>query len=312
MGNWGLPEEQDYDFLYRSRFKWDFQALETFMELTRLLLETPDFVNDLELLYAEAPASVQIMRFDIVWGYIPPDTDWHPRLSDLILPHDGATNVTPGDISQVEQRYSASWQTAQSLVGHDHPWLKQVDSAVHKWGLLARWGPGVLLEMMVDWEARKRRINGESPEEMPFFELTWNMRRVPHLPSDCPVAYPPTLSPGMSDQQWNEEVEKYRLEGLAVLKNWRRSLPNSEIWKASYSEMTRHTSWLFRRITPPYLTPVMQAEEYSEISTRAIENGIRKTAKLRRLRVSPGVRHARKARGLDRKPRRPKGATGYL
>ena len=205
------------------------------------------------------------------------------------------------NITGIEDRYDSSWQAVIELIGSDHPWLGKVEDVVKRWGLLAVWGPGVVVETMVDQDGRKRRSEGEDSVQMPYFEMTWNIRRIPVVDDMFPI-FPPAACPGMTDEQWNQDVEEFRREGLSRLRAYRTNLPKFEVWSARYSEMEQHVEWLFRRITPPYLTPVNQA--YEGLSIHTIEIGIRKTARLLGLRVSPGVRGPRKLRGLERQERK--------
>ena len=280
-----------------ARFGWNFQALETFLELTGLHLKSPDFLEELEALYVNAPEPVKDMKFDMVWGA----KDGRIGVAELFVPLEGATLAVPANITGIEDRYDSSWQAVIELIGSDHPWLGKVEDVVKRWGLLAVWGPGVVVETMVDQDGRKRRSEGEDSVQMPYFEMTWNIRRIPVVDDMFPIS-PPAAYPGMTDEQWNQDVEEFRKEGLSRLRAYRTNLPKFEVWSARYSEMEQHVEWLFRRITPPYLTPVNQA--YEGLSIHTIEIGIRKTARLLGLRVSPGVRGPRKLRGLERQERK--------
>ena len=97
----------------------------------------------------------------------------------------------------------------------------------------------------------------------------------------------------MSDAEWNEEVERYRKEGLDNLSESRRTLRQSSVWRARLTEIKQHVEWLFRRITLPYPLPEQMVEDYPGVSVYTIRTANMKTAKLLGLEIPRGRRRVR-------------------
>ena len=295
------PSLRDASHQAYPRFDWDFQALDAFLDLIRRYLASEGFTEDLRLLHSTAPRSVPTLRIDPFRGPIPKGSRRQPSVVDLFLPFTDTYRGTPGDVSVIERRYSLTSRRVTKDLGEEHPWLAEVEKARFKWGLRAAWGVGALIEMMLDEARRMERSKGKVPPDMPLFDINWSVRRLPHVVAESMFSFTvPDPRPGMTDEQWRDDMKQYTDEGLQVLKLYREYLLNVPKWRARYSQMQQHVEWLFMRITPPYKTPVVIATDFPHKETTTISAGISKVAKMLGLRISPGVKGPRKTWGLDR------------
>ena len=276
------------------RYGWDFEAVDAFVELSTLYMGCSEFLQDVRSLRRDAPERFKKLGIDPLFGVIPEDEEYFPSHLDIALPFKGKADPYPGDIAQVTERYEATWHSMTSFLDPDDRWLRRVEEAVDDWGLRASWGPGAFLEMMVESEVLRRRAKGDVPEAFRGLATTWMVRRTPKPFMGEPFLFAPNVRPGMTDAQWNEEVEEFRLEGLRILKQWRDALSNTGLWRARPLRMRMHVEWLFRRITPPYLLPENLVKYHSDVSVHAVRAANRKTAKLLGLEIPSGTRRSKK------------------
>ena len=283
----------------KPRFGWDFQCLEAFALLTERYLKDPRFQIALDSLFTSAPDALKQLHINPVWGVV--DPEHQIQLADVFLPLPGATHGLPGDYGQLALRYQATWESCQPLLPPGSDWAAQVERTRIEWGLRCDWGTGALIEMMFDQHWRQRRANDNDLDGgAPFGWFTQQVRLLPGIDLDGWMTGPPWPSPGISDKQWSADVERFKQEGLSILRFWRQHQREIRLWRATYTELRQHVDWLFVRITPPHPTPTQIVNQTPGWSTDAVSSGIGKAARLLRITLPKGVRGKRSTLGLAR------------
>ena len=293
-----------------SRFNWDFEATDAFVLLHSHFVASASFVSALSTLFESSPKTFKSLRFSAFDGHIP-DNGSEPSILDLLVPSDDTKHGVPGDITHVTNRYRAIEAVVRKEVGDEDDWFRKIEKAKSEWGLNSPWGFGWLLETCSEQHMSSERAESQMTTDddlWTFFNTPLIMRTVPNRIKGTPELRRPWLRPGMTNEEWKQEIARYEHDGLRVLDHWRKVLPDSELWGANPTRLSEHVKWLFLRITPPYLSPFkiseMEPKDGEKISESAVKAANGKTAALLNLRISPGMRRQQAKQGLSRSKRR--------
>ncbi|MBI4310222.1 MAG: hypothetical protein HY681_00455 [Chloroflexi bacterium] len=282
----------------KATFNWDFQAWQAFHTLGEHYLRDQSFLAELEALADSMPPIP-------MGGLLPDDPEEDlPSIADLVLK--GGVEPGPDGFNRMAKYYIDTGRRFQQHY-QDHPWLGNAKSVAERWGLYkpgrphtygAAWGLGLLLAMLFELRFLRGPVRvGDRPASYDLWgSIEHYETRLPNLLLNrysWDAERPPRPLPGMTKEQWNRDVARWKRAGLVEIENYRNELPNVPLWKASYREMVRDVAWLYERITPPYRTPQELALR-DGVGQRLVEDAIGKASTLIGLRISPGVQRPHK------------------
>ena len=147
------------------RFAWDHVALDLYIELCRQLSSDDRFCDDMDQLITEAPPAALEVRYS---PYTGKSMDEPPYL-DMLMEGPQAGDA----LRFIETRNMRIWASVEACVGADRPWLDLARRVAKDWQLDGtRWGPGMIVDELLDRRSRLARQQGETDALfMPAYEM---------------------------------------------------------------------------------------------------------------------------------------------
>jgi hypothetical protein len=280
------------------RYGFDFQDLNAYGHLCHRYMSDQRFIGALDILLKGIPKELKRDEESSK----DQSKNRRKRLSVVDLYHPRGP-YGPLAFDALVERFRSAWTDVKGYFGEDDDWVRSIGGVAREWGLRASWGEGALLAWMYERHFMKERAEGETELALPdygFLELDFRIMpkvEISHVPA--PVAPRPSL--GMSIREWRQRVKEYREDGERYLAHYREVLKGSPYCGVASEELERDVEWLFKRITPPYRTPVELAYDAQEVDSEyTVKGAITKAAKLLGIRVPRG-RTPKKRRRSRRK-----------